>query len=284
MTAKLNLRADEWVVLKGEQGARYRDPADYVMGNLRKPTLSPEELVLTSHHIISVTSDLFGRVKESRYFPLDRIKVGDRPQVFAERKNALNLLEVYFVDGQETFQFTTEKELNLWVAALHDLLTGGTGQVSAPNGRALPGTAQVAGIMKDTVDVFKTSFGMKSAPAPAPTAPQRVAGNCSACGASISGFASRVVECTYCGSHQQLSTGGAAPAAPPAAPAQAQRAAQVQPAAQARPAQPRTAPGWYPDPSDRPFRQRYFDGSGWTQHVVDHSGRQVVDPYPIGTL
>lgn len=34
--------------------------------------------------------------------------------------------------------------------------------------------------------------------------------------------------------------------------------------------------GWFPDPYGR-FQQRYFDGSQWTEHVVD-DGRQAVDP------
>src|SRR5882762_3121038 len=35
-------------------------------------------------------------------------------------------------------------------------------------------------------------------------------------------------------------------------------------------------PGWYPDPSGR-HEHRYWDGSGWTEHVASH-GRQGVDP------
>jgi Protein of unknown function (DUF2510) len=34
--------------------------------------------------------------------------------------------------------------------------------------------------------------------------------------------------------------------------------------------------GWFPDPYGR-FQQRYFNGSQWTEHVVDN-GRQAVDP------
>lgn len=34
---------------------------------------------------------------------------------------------------------------------------------------------------------------------------------------------------------------------------------------------------WFPDPSGR-FAQRFFDGSGWTEHVVGASGTTVSDP------
>lgn len=43
------------------------------------------------------------------------------------------------------------------------------------------------------------------------------------------------------------------------------------------------APGWYPDGSGR-FAQRYYDGSSWTDHVVDSSGRSALDPVPGVTV
>lgn len=37
------------------------------------------------------------------------------------------------------------------------------------------------------------------------------------------------------------------------------------------------APGWYPDGSGR-FAQRYYDGNGWTEHVLDAQGNRGTDP------
>lgn len=37
------------------------------------------------------------------------------------------------------------------------------------------------------------------------------------------------------------------------------------------------APGWYPDGSGR-FAQRYYDGNGWTEHVLDTQGNRGTDP------
>ena len=34
---------------------------------------------------------------------------------------------------------------------------------------------------------------------------------------------------------------------------------------------------WWPDPYGR-FQQRYFDGSKWTEHVIDNNSAQTVDP------
>lgn len=38
-----------------------------------------------------------------------------------------------------------------------------------------------------------------------------------------------------------------------------------------------TTPGWYPDPAGK-FGQRYHDGNGWTENVVDAAGNQTSDP------
>lgn len=40
-----------------------------------------------------------------------------------------------------------------------------------------------------------------------------------------------------------------------------------------------TTPGWYPDPAGK-FGQRYHDGNGWTENVVDAAGNQTSDPVP----
>lgn len=53
---------------------------------------------------------------------------------------------------------------------------------------------------------------------------------------------------------------GGAPAAPPPPPPPA-------PAAPQMPA-PGTPAGWLPDPAGAPDTLRYWDGSGWTQHVA----------------
>lgn len=43
------------------------------------------------------------------------------------------------------------------------------------------------------------------------------------------------------------------------------------------------APGWYPDGSGR-YAQRYYDGSSWTEHVLDATGQRANDPVPGVTV
>lgn len=52
-----------------------------------------------------------------------------------------------------------------------------------------------------------------------------------------------------------------------AAPAQHPPAVQVQTA----------PPNWYPDPAGR-FLHRWWDGTSWTEHVADQTGRRVINP------
>jgi len=58
-----------------------------------------------------------------------------------------------------------------------------------------------------------------------------------------------------------------------AAPAQHSPAAQNPPAAHIQTA----PPNWYPDPAGR-FAHRWWDGTTWTEHVADRTGRQDINP------
>ena len=40
---------------------------------------------------------------------------------------------------------------------------------------------------------------------------------------------------------------------------------------------------WNPDPYGR-YKMRYYDGSAWTEHVVDGDGKQLVDPMGRSTV
>ena len=42
-------------------------------------------------------------------------------------------------------------------------------------------------------------------------------------------------------------------------------------------------PAWKPDPYGR-FAMRWFDGTEWTEHVVDGGGAQLVDPMGRSTV
>ena len=180
------LQPNEYVVLKSERVLHGGAMAGYGAG-----------LVLTNQNIVLISKGFFRNTKGIRYFPLGQIKNFDgRPQAIASGQK----LEVYFLNGQESFGFESKREVKAWADNISKLLTGSSEDLSSAPGKAIPGAAYAAETLKGTVDTFKHAFGMKSG---SPN-PEKCARKCTSCGASISGVIGRVVRCPYCDSDQQL--------------------------------------------------------------------------------
>ena len=193
MASNYTLQPDEWVVIEGEPGAYHRAPS----GRMSSSTLA---IVLTNRNIILVTSSPRGRPKGVRYFPLNHIIIAsDHPRITQTSRGGLNLLEIHFQGGVETFAFRRKKELIAWSDIISKLLSGDTDGFSAASNRAIPGVAAVAGSLKDTFGAVKSSLGLESGSKPKP-----VAGKCTSCGAPVSGKSGGVVRCRYCDSNQQM--------------------------------------------------------------------------------
>lgn len=197
MASSMQMQPDEWIVMKSGPGAFH--------GRRPRPGL-PKELILTSRNVILVSSNMLGKQTGFRYFPLDQVKVIDgRPQVMMSSSPGFNLLDLYLRNGQETFGFQTKAELRLWVDNISKLLTGRGDEIGEVSERSHTATSQLVDSVKDTVDVFKSSFGLGSAKAAAAApAVERFAGKCESCGAPISGIVGRVVKCRFCDSNHQM--------------------------------------------------------------------------------
>lgn len=159
-----------------------------------------DELMLTNLSLVLLKKGMFGNSKGVLTFPVNQIKVYDgRAQaVVGKATNGTDLLEVYFLSGQEKFAFQTggKKKLNEWIAKINEVVTGEAAPATV--GRALPGAEAVAGVLKDTIGVFRSKLGGSS------DGPAKVAGKCRGCGAPISGLQRQAITCEYCGSAQQL--------------------------------------------------------------------------------
>ena len=190
MVARYNLQPNEVVLLKDESVA-YGRPGAYA-----------HELILTNLNLVLLKKGMFGNVKGVVSFPLNQIKVYDQraQAVIGRAGNGTNVLEVYLLNGQETFsfQFGGKRKLNIWVAKLNELVTGHDASAEEVAGMALPGAGLVAGVLHDTIGVFRSKMGSAS------SGPAKVADKCSACGAPISGYKGQTVVCEYCDSAQQL--------------------------------------------------------------------------------
>lgn len=193
MAAQYNLQSNEVVVLKEENVMNGGTWAGYT-----------DQLLLTNLHLVLIKKGMFGGSKGIRMFPLSQIKrYNDRAQAnLGKARNGTDVLEVYFVDGEEQFGFQTggKKKINEWCAKINEVVTGRAAPDAPSSNRALPGSAMVAGVLKDTVGVFKSRLGGAAGAA----APVEVATKCRACGAPLSGIQGRTATCEYCNSAQQL--------------------------------------------------------------------------------
>lgn len=165
-----------------------------------------DELILTSQNLVLVEKSILGRTKAIRTFPLNQIKVynGEVQAVPGKARNGSPSLDVYFVDGMESFRFqiNAKKETIFWAQKINQVVTGTAARAISPDAT---GSEKVAEAMKGTVDAFKGAFGIKSkAEIAAAAASVPVARGCSACGAHVSGTRGQVVTCAYCDTANQL--------------------------------------------------------------------------------
>jgi len=161
-----------------------------------------DELILTNLNLVLVKKGTFGNSKGIRVFPVKQVKVynGQAQAMIGKDKNGTPALEVYFLNGQEKFGFQSggKKKILTWVAKINQVVTGQQSPAEQEMGTPLPGAELVAGVLRDTVAVFKAKLGPKA------DAPVRVAEKCSGCGAPISGTRGLTINCEYCGTVQQL--------------------------------------------------------------------------------
>lgn len=180
------LHPNEYIILKNDR-INYRD-----------------ELILTNLNIILIKG-VFKSIKNSQYFPVNQIKVfNGKAQVIVYRDNRLRqLLEVYFLNGQEQFVFESKKEAEKWAYAINQLLTGNINEIDTTNNKVIPGTEYIAEVLKDSVDAIKGVFGIKSK-YQSNIGQEKVIKKCISCGAQISGNQGQIVQCQYCNTEQQL--------------------------------------------------------------------------------
>jgi hypothetical protein len=188
--ANYNLQPHEVVLIK---------EADVAHGGVF--SAQTDELILTNLNLVLVKKGLFGNSKGILVFPINQIKLhaGRAQALLGSNPNGTPALEVYFLNGQEKFTFRGggKKKVLTWTAKINQAVTG-TESPGDETAMAIPGAALVAGVLKDTVSIFKTRFGSEAAPA-APAA-----GKCSGCGAPITGARGSTIVCAYCGTTQQM--------------------------------------------------------------------------------
>ena len=94
------------------------------------------------------------------------------------------------------------KDILKWINNISQILTGTTPQAeNTKNIMAIPGTAQIAGTVKDTIGAFKDAFGIKGK---GNQTPENVTTKCIGCRAPLSGAKGQTVRCKYCDTDNTL--------------------------------------------------------------------------------
>ena len=96
MAARYNLHPNEVVLLKDESVMHGGFLASYT-----------DELILTNLNLVLLKKGVFGNSKGVHTFPLNQVKVYNQlaQATIGKAPNHSDLLEVYFLNGQEKFSF-----------------------------------------------------------------------------------------------------------------------------------------------------------------------------------
>lgn len=193
--AKYNLQANEYVVLKNNRVLHGGSRASYT-----------DELILTNLNIVLIKKGIFNKIKNIQTYPVNQIKVfdGNAQAKLGKQRSGFPQLEIYFINGEETFGFEGKREVLNWIDNISKLLTGNSANLD-PGARAIiPGTEFIAETLKDTIDTFKTTFGVKLKKADKEVSSKKVTKKCISCMAPISGHKGETIRCQYCDTEQNL--------------------------------------------------------------------------------
>lgn len=167
-----------------------------------------DELILTNLNIIHISKGIIGNIKRVQKYPLNQVKIinGEAQAIMGKSSNGMPELQIYFVNGQVAFKFQIlgKKEIVKYVNEISKVLIGNdSSRNSAANPFAIPGAGLVAETLKDTIGVFKGTFGIKSKSKDADE-PVRVTKKCIGCMSHLTGTKSQSIRCRYCDTDQIL--------------------------------------------------------------------------------
>jgi LSD1 subclass zinc finger protein len=171
-------------------------------------TAYTDELILTNMNIIHVSKGMFGNTKRVQKYPLNQVKIinGEAQAIMGKSTNGIHNLQIYFVNGQVAFKFQSsgKKEIVKYVNEISKVLIGKeSSRNSVANQFAIPGAEIVAETLKDTIGVFKGTFGIKSK-SKAADEPVKATKKCIGCMSPLTGTKGQSIRCSYCDTDQIL--------------------------------------------------------------------------------
>ncbi|WP_458413057.1 PH domain-containing protein [Schinkia sp. CFF1] len=171
-------------------------------------TAYTDELILTNMNIIHVSKGMFGNTKRVQKYPLNQVKIinGEAQAIMGKSTNGIPNLQIYFKNGQVSFKFQNsgKKEIVKYINEISKVLIGKeSSRNSVANQFAIPGAEIVTETLKDTIDVFKGTFGIKSK-IKAADEPVKATKKCIGCMSPLSGTKGQSIRCRYCYTDQIL--------------------------------------------------------------------------------
>lgn len=201
MALKLNLAPNESIVLKEACVAHGGVMAIYT-----------DELILTNLNVICISKGMFGNTKNIFYYPLSQLKHynGKAQAILGKLSNGTYALELYFVNGVETFNFQSnnKKTINKWINSISEIVgCRNTADISTEDDDEVDPDS-IAGALKEVADEFRAAFGFKAKKKNPDknvvSEPTTINRKCISCSAPLVGKKGQVVHCKYCDTDQTL--------------------------------------------------------------------------------
>lgn len=213
MAVKLNLAPNESIVLKEACVAHGGVMAIYT-----------DELILTNLNVICINKGMFGNTKNVFYYPLNQLKQynGKAQAISGKLSNGTDALELYFVNGVETFNFQSDNKKNIkkWIKAISDTVGCNNGYTldkfeetdDEVDPDSIAGAINEIGKQfKEVGEEFRQALGFKSKKKSENVQtkekhiePSVVNKKCISCSAPLVGKQGQLVHCKYCDTDQIL--------------------------------------------------------------------------------
>ncbi len=186
MENNLDLGLDEVVILK-------KDDVKHGNGIFSGGT---DTLILTNKRIIYIKKGMFGKEKGRESFLLSNIKIyNNKAQaVISSSDQFESTLEIYFINGVESFEFDSKSDVVTWIKKINELTTGTVIKDEEVNNSSGFATAirSIANTIKEGINIYKGVFKEEEKK-------ERISCKCEGCGATCTGFKGETTKCEYCG-------------------------------------------------------------------------------------
>lgn len=176
-----------------------------------------DELILTNINLVCVGRGIFGNKKKTFVWPLNQVKLyNGKPQaIMGELSNGTKDLEVYFINGSESFNFQSgnNSKIKTWIKAITKVICGDIDEDEEMDEEDEVDPDSIAGVFMEIGDEFKDmkndfmdvfGFKPKKKKQAGKESQEKITKKCISCSAPLIGYKGQTVKCKYCDTKQTL--------------------------------------------------------------------------------